>query len=145
MPPLSFDPKKIELHPIAEVIGSRIKNPELRAKMLPMMEKDGNLSSAVVDDSDKIGMGVGTWDVGQWVAQPIPVLFDEVLVVVTGEMCAIIDDVRYSAKEGEILYIPADNLVRFGSDIGAKIVWITSPPSWAAFDAAYESGKLNPP
>ena len=144
MPALSFDPKTVELKPIAEVIGARIKNPELRAKMLPMMEKDGNLSSAVVDDSDNLAMGVGTWDEGMWVAEPIPVLFDEVLVVVTGEMCAIIDGEKLSAKEGELLYIPANNKVRFGSDIGAKIVWITSPPSWAAFDKAYEEGRLNP-
>lgn len=144
MKPFSFNPNEVDLKPIAEVIGARIKTPELRAKMIPMMEKDGNLSSVVLGDSERLGMGVGTWDVGQWVAEPIPVLFEEILVVVTGEMCAIIEGERYSAKAGEILYIPEGHLVRFGSDIGAKIVWITSPPSWAAFDIAYEAGKLKP-
>lgn len=137
-----FDPREIEVRPISEVIGARLKNPELRAKMTPHMDKDGNLSAAVVDDSDNVGIGVGTWDPGQWVSKPIPVFFDEVLVVVSGEMCAVIDGERITAKAGEILYVPAGNLVDFGSDQGARIVWITSPPSWVALDAAYEAGKI---
>ncbi|GAB5486971.1 MAG: hypothetical protein Pars2KO_05410 [Parasphingorhabdus sp.] len=137
-----FDPKAVEVGDIGAVMMEKITNPGLREFMAAKGKEDGNLSAIVVDDSDNMGVGVGTWDAGQNTTNPVPLMFDEVLFIVEGRFWLEIEGERQDIEEGQCAHLAAGQFVRFGSDDGCRLVWVTSPPTWVALQRAFEEGKM---
>lgn len=145
MPVKVFDPKEVQVGAIGALMAEKVSDPELQSFFQAKDEKDGNLSAIVVGDSNSVGVGVGTWEPGQKTEQPIPVMFDEVLFIVSGEFIITIDGVETRVSEGNVAHLPAKQMVMFGSDIGCRLVWVTSPPTWKAIEAAWKEGKISAP
>lgn len=137
-----FEPSEIVVGPIGPMMASKISNEGLRKFIESKGSMDGNLSSIVVGDSENMGVGVGTWAANQFTKTPVPVVFDEVLVIVQGTFICEIEGTRYHAKQGEIIHIPQNSMVTFGSNDGCRLVWITSPPTWRALERAWEGGSI---
>ncbi len=138
-----FDPKEIEVGDIGAVMMEKITNAEFRDFMAAKSQEDGNKSAIVVSDSDNMGVGVGTWEPGQNTKNPVPVVFDEVLFIVDGRFWFEIDGERQHVSEGQCVHLAAGKFVRFGSDDGCRLVWVTSPPTWVALQHAFEEGKMD--
>ncbi len=139
-----FDPMKIEVGPIGPMMAAMVENAELKAffNAKSAEDGDGNLSSIVVGDSEKMGVGVGTWDRGQHTKEPILIHFDEALFIVQGSFQITNEGQTYRAQQGECVHIAAGSLVDFASEEGCRLVWVTSPPTWKAFESAWQSGQL---
>lgn len=140
-----FNPKEIKVGNIGPMIEGKIKNPELKAFLRKKGDADGNKSAIVVGDSQNMGVGVGTWYPENSMKTPVPVVFDEVLVIVEGSMNLVVNGKKHHAKVGEIVHLSAGSMVIFGTDEPTRIVWITSPPTWVAMERAFESGMMKLP
>ena len=141
-----FDPKSIKVGPIGPMLAEKVSIDGLKDffEAKSNEEGDGNLSSIVVGESEKMGVGVGTWGPGQCTKEPIPVIYDEALVIVEGSLQITIDGKTHHADQGHCVHIPAGSLVDFGSEEGCRLLWIASPPTWTAFEQAWKSGALSP-
>ena len=139
-----FDPMKVEVGPIGPMMAAKVEDPKLKAffEAKSAEEGDGNLSGIVIGDSERMGVGVGTWDPGQHTKEPITCHFDEVLFVVQGSFQVTVGLQQYTASEGECIHIPCGSMVNFSSDHGCRLVWVTCPPTWKAFEMAM-AGKEN--
>lgn len=137
-----FDPKTVEVGDIGAVMMEKITNQGLRDFMAAKGKEDGNLSAIIVGDSDNMGVGVGTWDAGQNTKNPVPLMFDEVLFIVEGRFWFEIEGERQDVEQGQCAHLAAGKFVRFGSDDGCRLVWVTSPPTWVALQRAFEEGKM---
>ncbi|MEM9570393.1 MAG: hypothetical protein AAF996_02940 [Pseudomonadota bacterium] len=137
-----FDPKKVQVGPIGSIMADKVSDEGLKEFFRSKDEVDGNLSSVLVDSSDAIGVGVGTWDPGQKTDTPIPLMFDEVLFLVSGELIITIDGLETRVSEGEVAHLSAKQMVMFGSEKGCRLVWVTSPPTWKAIEAAWKAGLI---
>lgn len=140
-----FNPKEVEVGDIGPMMAGKIKNPQLKAFLKKKGEQDGNKSAIIVGDSENMGVGVGTWYPENSMKTPVPVVFDEVLVVVEGSMNLEVNGEKHHAKTGEIIHLSAGSKVIFGTDEPSRIVWITSPPTWVALERAVETGLLKLP
>ena len=140
-----FDPKKVEVGAIGSIMAEKVSDEGLKAFFRSKDEVDGNLSSVMVDNSEAIGVGVGTWDAGQKTDAPIPLMFDEVLFIISGELVITIDGIETRVREGEVAHLPAKQMVMFGSETGCRLVWVTSPPTWKAIEAAWTAGLIPKP
>ena len=142
-----FDPKTIEVGPIGDLMASKVKNEGLKAFFAAKSADggDGNLSSIVIGDSENMGIGVGTWAAGQYTKQPIPVMFDEAIFIVEGTLQISCNGQERSASVGQCVHIAAGSLVDFASADGCRLVWVTSPPTWKAIEAAWEAGLIKKP
>ncbi len=143
MPIRVFNPKQTEVGPIGPLMASKISNEGLKA-FFESKNEDGNLSSIVVGDSENMGIGVGTWAPGQKTNEPIPIVYDEALFIVDGSFNLSCNGESHHAAQGECVYISAGSLVSFGTDEGCRLVWVTSPPTWRAFEEAWENGTMQP-
>ncbi|MEM8936556.1 MAG: hypothetical protein AAGC77_09135 [Pseudomonadota bacterium] len=137
-----FNPMDVELGPIGATMADRVSDEGLKKFFRSKDEIDGNLSAIVVGDSEAVGVGVGTWDPGQKTGAPIPVMYDEVVFIVSGEFDITIDGERTRVKEGEVAHLHAKQMVMFGSEKGCRLVWISSPPTWRAIEAAWKAGHI---
>lgn len=142
MPVTVFDPMSVELGPIGATMADRVDNEDLKAFFRSKDDIDGNLSAIVVGNSDAVGVGVGTWTPGQRTDAPIPLMYDEVLFVVEGEFDIEIDGKLKRVQEGEVAHLSAKQMVTIGSEKGCRLVWISSPPTWKAFEAAWDAGLI---
>ena len=140
-----FNPDEIEVGPIGTMMAGLVKNEEVKAFLASKGEEDGNLSAVVVSDSENMGVGVGTWKKGQHTNKPVPLMFDEVLVIVSGTITITIDGESKTARQGEIVHLHAKQMVMFGSEEGCRLVWITCPPTWKAIERAWEQGLIPKP
>lgn len=134
-----FNPKDIEVGPIGRMMAAKVENPDLKAFFTSKDDADGNLSAIVVGDSEALGVGVGTWGKGQGTAGPIPLAFDEVLFIVEGSLSITIDGQATKVRQGQVAHLPAKQQVMFRSEEGCRLVWVTSPPTWKALEAAWET------
>ena len=89
-----------------------------------------------------VGVGVGTWAKGQGTAEPIPLAFDEVLFIVEGSLSISIDGQATEVRQGQIAHLPAKQQVMFRSEEGCRLVWVISPPTWKALEAAWEKEAM---
>lgn len=139
-----FDPTTIDVGPIGPMLANKVSNEGLKAffEAKSKEDGDGNLSSIVIGESDNMGIGVGTWSPGQRTKEPIPISYDEALFIVEGSLNLTSEGQTNHAKQGECVHISAGSVVDFGSVDGCRLVWIASPPTWKAFEMAWESGKL---
>lgn len=137
-----FDPEKVEVGPIGPMMAGHVTDPGLKEFLEAKSEEDGNLSSIVVGDSDNMGIGVGTWMKGQGTDKPVPLMFDEALVVVSGSIIITIDDEEITARQGQIVHLHAKQMVMFRSEEDCRLVWITCPPTWKALEAAWKQGLI---
>lgn len=139
-----FDPQSVEVAPIGPMMASKVTNEGLKEFFAAKSKEgsDGNLSSIVIGDSANMGVGVGTWGPGQRTKEPIPVLYDEALFIVEGSFELGSNGQTYRAKQGECVHIAAGSMVNFGSEEGCRLVWVSSPPTWQAFEMAWEGGLL---
>jgi len=137
-----FDPKTVEVGPMGPMMAAKVSNRQLKDFFESKSGEggDGNLSSIVIGDSDRMGIGVGTWSSGQHTKEPIHLNYDEALFIVEGSFRMTIDGNTHHARQVECVHIPAGSVVDFGSEDGCRIVWVTSPPTWKAFEMAWESG-----
>lgn len=140
-----FNPKEVEVGDIGPMMESKVSNPDLRAFLRKKGKEDGNKSAIVVGDSENMGVGVGTWYPENSMKYPVPVVFDEVLVIVEGSMNLVVNGEKHHARVGELVHLKAGCKVIFGTDEPTRVVWITSPPTWVALQNAVESGKLKLP
>lgn len=133
-----FDPMSVEVGPIGPMMAAKVKDEKLKAffESKSAEDGDGNLSGIVVGDSERMGVGVGTWEAGQHTKEPITCHFDEVLFVVHGAFQVSTDQQQFSANQGECIHIPCGSTVNFSSDQGCRLVWVTCPPTWKAFEMA---------
>lgn len=133
-----FNPKYIEVGPIGRMMAAKVENPDLKAFFTAKDDADGNLSAIVVGDSEALGVGVGTWAKGQGTAEPIPLAFDEVLFIVKGSLSITIDGQTTEVRQGQVAHMAARQRVMFRSEEGCRLVWVASPPTWKALEAAWE-------
>lgn len=140
-----FDPKKVQVGPIGSIMADKVSDEGLKAFFRSKDEVDGNLSSVLVDNSEAIAVGVGTWEPGQKTDTPIPLMFDEVLFIVSGELIVTIEGDETRVNEGEVAHLSAKQMVMFGSEKGCRLVWVTSPPTWKAIEAAWTAGLIPKP
>lgn len=140
-----FTPKDVEVGPIGSIMADKVSDEGLKAFFRKKDEVDRNLSSVLVDDSDAMGVGVGTWEPGQRTKTPIPLMFDEVLFIVSGEFIITIDGEETRVSEGQVAHLPAKQMVMFASETGCRLVWVTSPPTWKAIEAAWVAGLIPKP
>ncbi len=142
-----FDPKTTEVGPIGPMMAAKVSNGGLKAffESKSGEDGDGNLSSIVIGDSDNLGLGVGTWEAGQGTKEPIPVMFDEVLFIVQGDLRVSAEGSSREARRGEVVHIAAGSFVSFHSTGGCRLVWCTSPPTWRALESAWDAGLMRPP
>ena len=142
-----FDPMTVVVGPIGPMMAAKVENTDLQAFFESKSgdDGDGNLSAIVVGDSEKMGVGVGTWDAGQHTQQPILLHFDEALFIIDGSFQITTDGNTHLAKRGECVHIAAGSLVNFASEEGCRLVWVTSPPTWKAFEMAWQSGQFAKP
>lgn len=140
-----FNPKDIEVGDIGPMIEGKIKNPKLKAILAKKGSEDGNKSAIVVGESQNMGVGVGTWFPENNMKNPVPLVFDEVLVIVEGSLNLSVNGNKHHVKLGEIVHLSAGSKVLFGTDEPTRLVWITSPPTWIAFERAFEAGLMTPP
>ncbi len=133
-----FNPQDIEVGPIGRMMAAKVENPDLKRFFASKDDADGNLSAIVVGDSAALGVGVGTWAKGQGTTEPIPLAFDEVLFVVAGSLRITIDGQSTEVRQGRVAHLPAKQQVMFHSEEGCRLVWVTSPPTWKALEAAWE-------
>ena len=133
-----FDPMTVEVGPIGPMMAAKVENEKLKAffESKSADDGDGNLSGIVIGDSEKMGVGVGTWGPGQHTKEPITLHFDEVLFVVQGAFQISAGQEQFSASAGECIHIPSGSAVNFSSDRGCRLVWVTCPPTWKAFEMA---------
>lgn len=137
-----FNPKDIRVGPIGQMMAAKVENPELKAFFASKDDADGNLSAIVVGDREALGVGVGTWAKGQGTAEPIPLAFDEVLFIVEGSLSITIDGQTTEVRQGQVAHLPAKQQVMFHSEEGCRLVWVTSPPTWKALEAAWEKRAM---
>ena len=142
-----FDPKKIEVGPIGDLMAINVENEGLKAFFAEKSADggDGNLSSIVIGDSENMGIGVGTWAAGQHTKQPIPVMFDEAIFIVEGALQISCNGQEHCARVGECVHIAAGSFIDFASTDGCRLVWVTSPPTWKAIETAWEAGLIKKP
>ncbi|MEL7536562.1 MAG: cupin domain-containing protein [Pseudomonadota bacterium] len=140
-----FSPKDVEVGPIGSVMAEKVSDEGLKDFFREKDKIDRNLSAVLVDDSPAMGVGVGTWEPGQKTNKPIPLMFDEVLFIVSGEIVITIDGVETRVNEGDVAHLPAKQMVMFRSDSGCRLVWVTSPPTWKAIEAAWVAGVIPKP
>ena len=135
-----FDPKSVEVGPIGPMMAAKTENPGLKAffESKSGEDGDGNLSAIVIGDSQNMGVGVGTWDAGQFTKEPIPIGMDECLWILQGSLYVTSNDQTHHAKQGECIHIAAGSLVHFKADEDCRLVWVTSPPTWVAFERIWE-------
>ncbi len=137
-----FDPQAVQVKAMSGELLDKFTDQACREFFAARMSADQNASAIVIGDSTNLGVGVGTWEAGQNTKAAVPVVFDEVLVIVSGAFWMETADGRTDAAAGDIVHIGAGTLVRFGSDEGCRLVWITSPPTWVALEQAWTSGKI---
>lgn len=137
-----FNPKDIEVGPIGQMMAAKVENPDLKKFFAAKDDVDGNLSAIVVGDSAALGVGVGTWAKGQGTAEPIPLAFDEVLFIVEGSLSITIDGQTTEVRQGQVAHMSARQQVMFLSEEGCRLVWVTSPPTWKALEAAWEKRAM---
>jgi len=137
-----FDPKAVKVGPVGSIMADKVSDEGLKEFFRSKDDVDGNLSSVLVDNSEAIGVGVGTWTPGQKTDKPIPLMFDEVLFIVSGELVITIDGKETRVSEGEVAHLHAKQMVMFGSEKGCRLVWVTSPPTWKAIEAAWTAGLI---
>lgn len=141
-----FNPEDIEVGPIGPLMASKTTNPDLIKFIQSKGREDGNLSAIVVGDSEKMGVGVGTWDKGQKTDKPVPLMFDEVLFIVNGAIKITIEGKSITASQGQVVHLHANQMVLFeGLEDNSRLVWVTTPPTWKALEAAFNSGKMATP
>jgi|GEM_PF-3260516 len=140
-----FDPKKVEVGAIGAMVAEKVSDEGLKKFFLDKDKDDGNLSAIVVGDSETMGVGVGTWEPGQKTDKPIPLMFDEAIFVVSGELIITVDDKETRVAEGEVAHLHAKQLVKFGSEKGCRLVWVTTPPTWKAIENAWLNGLIPKP
>lgn len=134
---------EVEVGPIGPMMASKVSDEKLKAFFESKSgdEGDGNLSGIVVGDSERMGVGVGTWDAGQYTKEPITIPFDEALFIVEGVFDVSFAGETVSVKQGECIHIPSGSTVNFASKEGCRLVWVTSPPTWKAFEMAFSKSE----
>ena len=137
-----FNPKDIQVGPIGQMMAAKVENPDLKAFFASKDDADGNLSAIVVGDREALGVGVGTWAKGQGTAEPIPLAFDEVLFIVEGSLSITVDEQTTEVRQGQVAHLPAKQQVMFRSEEGCRLVWVTSPPTWKALEAAWKKRAM---
>jgi len=137
-----FDSKTMEFRSIAENVAEQITIPELKERVLAKFEDEGMENCLAVTDSENLAVGCGRFQPGVETHEEIPVSYEEVLVVLEGDVTLTVDGESKTGTAGQFFYIYAGTKVRFASECGCKLLFVTSPPVWKAFEAAYESGKL---
>ena len=139
-----FDPISVEVGPIGPMMAAKVEIEGLKDFFEAKSKEgsDGNLSSIVIGDSEKMGVGVGAWEPGQRTKEPIPVMYDEVLFIVEGSFQLSANGQEHHADQGECIHIAAGSMVNFGSEEGCRLVWVTTPPTWKAFESAWEAGLI---
>lgn len=62
---------------------------------------------------------------------PWTLLYDEIDMVLEGELSITINGVKRTAKAGDVLYVPKNSEVIWGADEYAKVFYVTYPANWA--------------
>lgn len=62
---------------------------------------------------------------------PWKLLYDEIDIVLEGELNVTINGVKRTAKAGDVLYVPKNSDVIWGADEYAKVFYVTYPANWA--------------
>ncbi|WP_298703218.1 cupin domain-containing protein [uncultured Veillonella sp.] len=62
---------------------------------------------------------------------PWKLLYDEIDIVLEGELNITINGVKRTAKAGDVLYVPKNSDVIWGADEYAKVFYVTYPANWA--------------
>ena len=138
-----FNPKDIKTSDVGSFSVNKVVNEDLKEVLLQRTENDGNTNTVVIDQSNNMGVVVDVWSAGQKSHEPVLVVFDEIISVIEGSLQVYLGNATYSAKEGEMIHIPANSLVTFESSEGCRLVRVTSPPVWKALDMAWEAGIFN--
>lgn len=136
------DPKTLEFAPIGDNIARQIKTPELKDRVAKKFNDEGMFNSVVVADSPVLGVGCGKFEPGSSTKDEVPVLYEEVLAVLEGSATLTSNGESQTAQAGEFFHIEAGTKVKFASKDGCRLLFITSPAPWVAFEEALLSGKL---
>jgi len=137
-----FDSRTMEYRSIAENVAEHVSIPDLKDRILAKFTDQGMENSIAVSDSDNLAVGCGQFQPDTESHEEIPVSYEEVLVVLEGDVTLTVDDEPCSGSAGQFFYIEAGTKVRFASKAGCRLLFVTSPPVWKAFEAAYKQGKL---
>ena len=137
-----FDSRAMEYRSIAVNVAEHVTIPELKERILTKFEDPGMENAIAVSDSENLAVGCGKFDPDVETHEEIPVSYEEVLVVLEGDVTLTVDGEPYSGTAGQFFYIDKGTKVRFASKQGCRLLFVTSPPVWKSFEAAYKSGKL---
>lgn len=142
MPVRLFDSKAMEYRSIAVNVAEHVSIPELKERILTKFEDPGMENSIAVSDSENLAVGCGRFKPGVESHEEIPVSYEEVLVVLEGDVTLTVDDEPKKGTAGQFFYIDAGTKVRFASENGCRLLFVTSPPVWKSFESAFNAGKL---
>ena len=142
MPARLFDSNSMEYNSIAVNVAEHVTIAELKERILEKFEDQGMENSIAVADSENLAVGCGRFQPGAESHEEIPVSYEEVLVVLEGDVTLTVDGEPRKGTAGQFFYIEAGTKVRFASESGCRLLFVTSPPVWKSFEAAYKAGKL---
>ncbi len=137
-----FDPNRIKESKNGEFDPQKLNQADCREFFEERGKTQGNKSALVIDHSPNMGITVDVWKKGQKTKEHIPVIFDEAIFVLEGELTILLGKSSYKVEKGNIAHIPAKSLIGFKSETGCKVVRVSSPPAWLSFDALWKAGQL---
>ncbi|MGB8648178.1 MAG: cupin domain-containing protein [Anaerolineae bacterium] len=85
----------------------------------------------VVTDSDGSPMGAGFMSMEQG-SFPWTLNYDEIDIVLEGELVIQVGDESYSGHAGDVIYIPRGASIRFATPTRCRFVYVTYPANWNA-------------
>lgn len=85
----------------------------------------------VITDRDGSPMGAGymTFEQG---AFPWTLNYDEIDIVLEGELVIRVGDSDYSGHQGDLIYIPKGTSIQFSTPTRCRFVYVTFPANWSA-------------
>lgn len=84
-------------------------------------------------DNSPIAAGFMQWDNASF---PWTLSYDEIDVVLEGELHIRCDGKTYIGKPGDVIYIPKDTAIEFATPSSVRFVYVTYPADWAGSEVS---------
>ncbi|CAA0117117.1 Ethanolamine utilization protein EutQ [BD1-7 clade bacterium] len=117
--------KQISEHGVVLVRGNSVSMGRLDA----VKEHNIGLTDVITaKDNSNIGAGYMSWENGFF---PWTLTYDEVDVVLEGELHIKSGDQTFVGKPGDVMFIPKGSSIEFGTPTSVRFVYVTYPVDWA--------------
>ncbi len=105
---------------VLEPFAFDVKRPEMNIR-----------TTDVITDRDGSPIGAGYMSFEQG-AFPWTLNYDEIDIVLEGELVIRVGDCDYSGHEGDIIYIPKGTSIQFSTPTRCRFAYVTFPANWNA-------------